>query len=297
MNTVPHDFRAGYVALIGLPNAGKSTLMNALLDVKLSIISSKPQTTRRRVLGILNQDMMQVVFMDTPGILKPGYALQEKMMEQVSRALDDADLLLFIVDITDKKHPLQLDLQKINPQSKPVLLLLNKIDLQPKEVLLNLIEKYRGHYPFKAIIPVSALNSDGTDLLQKELLRHLPLSPPYYPPDTLTDQPERFFIAEIIREKIFERFYQEVPYSTEVVVEEFKERPKGKDYIYAVIMVERKTQKGILIGKGGQTLKKIGAEARRDIQELLGRQVFLELRVKVNEDWRKKDVKLRRLGY
>lgn len=297
MNAAPDDFRAGYAALIGLPNAGKSTLMNALLDIKLSIVSSKPQTTRRRVLGILNKDMMQVVFMDTPGILKPGYTLQEKMMAQVSKALDDADVLLFIVDVTDRTHPVRLDLPEVNRHSKPVLLLLNKIDLLPKSKLLTLIDKYQNHYPFKAIIPISALNSDGIDLLEKELLKQLPLSPPYYPPDLLTDQPERFFIAEIIREKIFERFYQEVPYSTEVVVEEFKERSKGKDYIYAVIMVERKTQKGILIGKGGEMLKKIGAEARKDIQEFLGRDVFLELRVKVNEDWRKKDFKLRKLGY
>ncbi len=294
---IKNEFRAGYAALIGLPNAGKSTLMNALLDIKLSIISPKPQTTRRRVLGILNKENLQVVFMDTPGILKPGYQLQQKMMEQVHRALDDADVLLLLVDVMDKAHPVRLNLREINSKDKPLLLILNKIDLMPKRELLKLIATYHNFYPFKEIIPVSALNADGIDQVQEALVKLLPFSPPYYPPDMLTDQPERFFIAEIIREKIFKRFFQEVPYSTEVVVEDFKERKKGKDYIYAVIMVERKTQKGILIGKGGEALKKIGGEARRDIQDLLGREVFLELRVKVNEDWRKKDFKLRRLGY
>jgi len=297
MEPIPKTFKAGYAAIIGRPNAGKSTLMNALLDIKLSIISAKPQTTRRRILGILNREDMQVIFIDTPGLLKPRYVLQQKMMEQVERALLDADVLLLITDVSVKHHPEEIDLRTINRRGVPVLLLLNKIDLLPKADLLNLIEQYRKFYPFKTIIPVSALKADGLDILNRELARYLPLSPPYYPQDVITDQPERFFIAEIIREKIFRRFYQEIPYSTEVVVEDFKERAHSKDYIYAIIMVERKTQKGIIIGKGGEALKKIGAEARKDIRELLGRDVFLELRVKVNEDWRRKDFKLKKLGY
>ncbi len=297
MENLPVDFRAGYAALIGLPNAGKSTLMNSILDIKLSIISPKPQTTRRRVLGILNRDNAQVVFIDTPGILKPRYELQKKMMEQVDRALADADVILLIIDTAEKKHPRDINLKEMNKQSKPVLLLLNKIDLLPKQDLLSLIDIYRNFYPFKAIIPLSALKNDGISSLEKELFELLPFSPPYYPTDMLTDQPERFFVSEIIRERIFYLFYQEIPYAVEVVIEEFKERRKGKDFISAVIMVERKTQKGILIGKGGESLKKIGEEARKNIKELLGKDVYLELRVKVNENWRKNDSKLRRLGY
>jgi len=297
MENLPADFRAGYAALIGMPNAGKSTLMNSILDIKLSIISPKPQTTRRRVLGILNREKAQVVFIDTPGILKPRYELQKKMMEHVDRALADADVILLIIDAAEKKHPLNINLKDLNRQSKPVLLLLNKIDLMPKQDLLGLIEVYSKFYPFKSVIPLSALKNDGIASMEKELFKFLPYSPPYYPPDILTDQPERFFVSEIIRERIFNLFYQEIPYSTEVVIEEFKERQKGKDFISAVIMVERKSQKGILIGKGGEILKKIGQEARKNIKELLGKDVYLELRVKVNEDWRKKDFKLKRLGY
>jgi len=297
MENIPADFRAGYAALIGLPNAGKSTLMNSTLDIKLSIISPKPQTTRRRVLGILNREKAQAVFLDTPGILKPRYELQKKMMEHVDRALADADVILLIIDAAEKKHPLDINLKEMNKQSKPVLLLLNKIDLMPKQDLLSLIEVYSKFYSFKAVIPLSALKNDGIALLKEELFKFLPFSPPYYPPDILTDQPERFFAAEIIREQIFNMFYQEIPYAVEVIIDEFKERHKGKDFISAIIMVERKTQKGILIGKGGESLKKIGREARKNIKELLGKDVYLELRVKVNEDWRRKDFKLRRLGY
>ena len=218
-------------------------------------------------------------------------------MEHVDRALADADVILLIIDAAEKKHPLSIDLKDLNRQSKPVLLLLNKIDLMLKQDLLGLIDLYSSFYPFKAVIPLSALKNDGIISLENELFELLPYSPPYYPPDILTDQPERFFVSEIIRERIFNMFYQEIPYAVEVVIEEFKERQKGKDFISAVIMVERKTQKGILIGKGGETLKKIGREARINIKELLGKDVYLELRVKVNEDWRKKDFKLRRLGY
>jgi len=294
---LPENFKSGYVAIVGLPNAGKSTLLNALLNIKLSIISSKPQTTRRKILGILNKPEYQVVFIDTPGILKPKYKLHTRMMEQVHAAMEDADLLVLIVDVTNSKHPIEIDLPAMNPKNKPVLLLLNKVDLINKQELLPLIDLYKDFYPFQEIIPISALNRDGVDKVEEEIVQRLPNHPPFYPPDILSDQPERFFVAEIIREKIFERFFQEVPYSTEVVVEEFKERPSGKDYIYAIIYVERPTQKGIIIGKKGEALKRIGEAARKEIEEFLGRKVFLELRVKVNENWRYDERKLKRLGY
>ncbi|MHB2154926.1 GTPase Era [Calditrichota bacterium GD2] len=293
----PENFKSGYVAIIGLPNAGKSTLLNALLNIKLSIISAKPQTTRRRVLGILNKAEYQVVFIDTPGIIKPKYKLHTRMMEQVHTALQDADLLALIVDATEHKHPVEVDLEAMNPKKKPALLLLNKVDLINKQDLLPLIDQYREFYPFEEIIPISALKRDGVDQVEQEIVKRLPQHPPFYPPDILSDQPERFFVAEIIREKIFERFFQEVPYSTEVVVEEFKERPGSKDYIYAIIYVERPSQKGIIIGKKGEALKKIGEAARREIEEFLGRKIYLELRVKVNENWRYDERKLKRLGY
>ncbi len=294
---VSEDFKSGYVAIIGLPNAGKSTLLNALLNIKLSIISSKPQTTRRRILGILNRENFQAVFIDTPGILKPKYKLHTRMMEQVHAALDDADLLVLIVDVSEGKHPVDIDLESMNPKKKPVLLLLNKVDLIPKQDVLPLIDLYKTFYTFEEIIPISALQRDGMDRVEAAIVERLPKHPPFYPPDILSDQPERFFVAEIIREKIFERFYQEIPYSTEVVVEEFKERSSGKDYIYAIIYVERSSQKGIIIGKKGEALKKIGEAARKEIEEFLGRKVFLELLVKVNENWRYDERKLKRLGY
>ncbi len=290
-------FRAGYVAIIGRPNAGKSTLLNSLLNTKLSAISPRPQTTRRRVLGILNEEQMQIIFLDTPGLLKPRYQLQEKMMLHVRMALQDADILLFIVDVTEKQHPIELNINKEAFENKPMILALNKIDLIHKGDVLPLIDTYKNFLPFQAIIPISALQHDGLEELKKELYRYLPVSPPYYSQDMLSDQPERFFVAEIIRERIFHLFHEEIPYSTEVVVEEFKERPSGKDYIYAVIYVERASQKGIIIGKKGEALKKIGAQARKEIETFLGREVYLELHVKVNENWRKNDKKLKQLGY
>ena len=297
MQSIPKNYKAGYASIIGLPNAGKSTLLNALLDIKLSIISSKPQTTRRRVLGILNKDDYQVVFIDTPGILKPRYELQKRMMQHVAESLEDADVIILIIDAQSKNHPIYLENIDFIPKNKPIILLLNKIDLIEKNNLLTLIELYNKQFPATAIIPISALKKDGVKSLENEILNLLPQNPPYYPPDILTDHPERFFVGELIREKILEKFYHEIPYSTEFVIEEFKERSKGKDYIYAVILVERKSQKGILIGKGGETLKQIGASARNEIEEFLGRNVFLDLRVKVNENWRRDDIKLKQLGY
>jgi GTP-binding protein Era len=294
---IPQNYKSGYVSIIGLPNAGKSTLLNALLDIKLSIISARPQTTRKRVLGILSGSDYQVVFLDTPGIIKPKYKMQEKLMEYVDDATQDADILIFIVDSTSRKHPVEIDLKQFNPTGKPVICLLNKIDLIKKGEILTLINSYQKSYDFKTIIPISARRNDGIDEMRAELVKILPKGLPYYPPDLITDQPERFFVAEILREKIFQYYKEEIPYSTEVVVEEFKEREKGKDYIYSIIYVERASQKSIIIGKDGAALKAISTSARKDIEEFIGREVFLEVRVKVLEKWRKNELKLKRLGY
>ncbi len=297
MNQLPADYRAGYVTIIGRPNAGKSTLMNVLLETKLSIISHKPQTTRRRVVGILNRPKYQAIFLDTPGIIKPRYRLQQKMMDYLQAALKDADLLFLIVDAAERSHPQVTNLADLNPSGTPVILLLNKIDRINKEQVLPLIDYYRNHFPFECLIPISAIKHDGLDRIEEEMVQRLPLSPPYYPPDQISDQPERFFVAEIIREKVFEYYHQEIPYSVDIQIEQFQERQNRKDYIYAVIMVERKSQKSILIGKHGETLKRVGTNARHAIETFLGRGVFLDLKVKVAEGWRKDELKLRRLGY
>ena len=294
---IPKNYKSGYVSIIGLPNAGKSTLLNALLDIKLSIISARPQTTRKKVLGILSGEDYQVVFIDTPGIIKPKYKMQEKLMEYVDDAAQDADILIFIVDASAAKHPVNVDFEGLKIAGKPIICLLNKIDLIQKGAILPLISIYEKAYGFKTIIPVSAALRDGLDELRRELVNLLPKGLPYYPPDLITDQPERFFVSEIIREKIFQYYKDEIPYSTEVIVEEFKEREHGKDYIYAIIYVERTSQKSIIIGKHGAALKSISTAARRDIEEFLGRKVYLEIRVKVLEKWRKNELKLKRLGY
>ncbi len=294
---ISKNYKSGYVSIIGLPNTGKSTLLNALLDIKLSIISVRPQTTRKRVLGILSGQDHQIIFIDTPGIIKPKYKMQEKLMKYVGDAAQDADILIFMVDVTAKIHPVFMNLNELNPAKKPVICLLNKIDLIAKGNILTLIGQYEKKYGFETIIPISAFKNDGLEEVKNELVKRLPFAYPYYPPDLITDQPERFFVSEIIREKIFEYYKEEIPYSTEVVIEEFKERNRGKDYIYAIIYVERTSQKGILIGKQGSALKTISSAARRDIETFLGRKVFLEVRVKVLEKWRKNELKLKRFGY
>ncbi len=294
---IPENYKSGYVSIIGLPNAGKSTLLNALLDIKLSIISARPQTTRKKVLGILSGEDYQVVFIDTPGIISPKYKMQEKLMEYVDDAAQDADILLFIVDASDKKHPVKVDFNALNPKHKPIICLINKIDVIQKADILPLMSLYEKAYGFKTIIPISASLQDGLEELREELVKRLPKGLPYYPPDLITDQPERFFVSEIIREKIFQYYKDEIPYSTEVTIEEFKERERGKDYIYAVIYVERMSQKSIIIGKQGAALKAVSTAARKDIEEFLGRKVYLEVKVKVLEKWRKNELKLKRLGY
>jgi GTP-binding protein Era len=295
------DFRTGYVAIIGEPNVGKSTLMNALLEQKISIVTAKPQTTRRKILGILNGDGYQAIFLDTPGILKPKYLLQKAMLETVFSAIDDADLVFLMIeaahpDVEPGENGEQV-LVSLKRTGKPLFLLINKIDIVPKVELLPIIDHYSKLSIFNEIIPISALNHENLDDLKATLIRHLPIGEPYFPQDAITDQPEKFFVAELIREKVFERYRDEIPYSTEVEVVEFKERKGKKDFISAEISVERNSQKGILIGKAGRALKEVGELARKEIEDFLGRPVFLEMRVKVRQDWRRDERWLKRLGY
>ncbi len=298
IESINPNFKAGYVALIGRPNVGKSTLMNALLGHKLSIVTPKPQTTRRRVLGILSEQDYQMIFLDTPGLLIPRYRLQETMVKAAKNAIEEADVLLFIIEPENKISPDNRSiLSDLVQTKKPTILTINKIDLIEKDKLLPIIENYSKNFSLTSIIPISAHKADGLDKLKRLLIDNLPVGFPFYPPDTITDQPERFFVAEIIREKIFQKYGEEIPYSTTVSVEEFKERDTGKDYIRAVIYVERNSQKGIIIGKQGAALKRVGQIAREEIELFLGRAVYLELFVKVKEKWRQKEEILRELGY
>jgi len=294
-------FKAGYVAIVGDPNVGKSTLMNGLVGQKISIVTNKPQTTRHKVLGILSREDHQIIFLDTPGLLQPKYLLHEAMMRFAQSAIEDADVVLFMIDVTDPKMGEEVEynaaFRRLKDLKKPVFLVINKIDLVTKEEVLLVIAFYSNKYPFKEIFPISALNLFGTTELVNFLVKELPEHPPYYPPDVVSEQPERFFVGEIIREKIFEKFKEEIPYSTTVDIIEFKEQAGKKDVIHAEIYVERESQKGILIGKKGLALKEVGTSARKDIEAFLGRPVFLELHVKVREKWREKEEWLRRLGY
>jgi GTP-binding protein Era len=299
----PENYKAGYIAIVGVPNVGKSTLMNQLLDCKVSIISPKPQTTRRKIMGIMNHHNMQIVFMDTPGIIKPGYNLQKAMMKELHLALFDADVIIFIIDLlNDPMDELYIEeninLLKINNQmNKPVILLLNKIDRFTKDQLLPVMEKYNEKYKFSSIIPISALTGDGLNILKDELACLIPFHPPYYDPDMISEHPERFFVSELIREQVFLQFGKEIPYSCEVIIDQFKERDKGKTYLSAIIYTERRSQRAILIGKNGRSLKEIGIKAREEIEKFLAKQVFLELRVKIAKDWRKNTRQLKRFGY
>jgi GTP-binding protein Era len=294
------DHRSGYVALVGPPNVGKSTLMNALVGQKLSIVTAKPSTTRHRVLGILSGEAeedeagYQIVFLDTPGIVRPQYRLHEAMMHAVDFAVADADILLFMVDASHSGTP-EKALERIG--DRPALLLLNKIDLMPQEEALPLVEKYQALRAFDAVIPISAKTGFNLDTLLEQILERLPKGPPYYPKDQLSEHPERFFVAEIVREKVFELYREEIPYSTQVNVVTYEERDGGKDFIDAEIVVERDTQKGIIIGKGGRGLKRLGQFARRDIEAFLGKPVYLQLHVKARADWRNREGFLRSFGY
>jgi GTP-binding protein Era len=289
------DFRSGFIAIVGRPNVGKSTLLNSLLGEKISIISDKPQTTRNRIRGILTLPGSQMVFIDTPGIHKPLHRMNEIMVHAAIRTFDEVDVILLLVEATEK--PGAGDKFVIDALAKvktPVFLLINKVDLVAKERLLPLIAEYSALHPFAEIIPVSALKNDLGGLVDA-ILKRLPEGPKYFPDDQLSDQPERFIVAEIIREKVFELTKEEIPYSTAVVIEEMKEEP-AITRINAVIYVDRDSQKGILIGKGGAMLKKIGTLARQDAEKLLGVKVFLQVWVKVKKGWREDDRMLKNIG-
>jgi len=296
------DHKTGYVAILGLPNSGKSTLLNALLGQKLSIITSKPQTTRKRILGILSEENYQIIFLDTPGILSPSYLLQEKMMEDVKSSLDDSDLIILIVDV--KEDPLAENLlsqefvrEQVFKSKKPKLLILNKVDLITQDKVTELINDFETKKIFEEVIPISASLNFNIQRVREEIIRFLPEGPKLFPDDQVTDENERFFVSEIIREKLLELYRDEVPYSCEVLIAEFKEREISKHYISAEIVIERDSQKAIIIGKGGAAIKKLGEVARKSIEEFLQREVFLELRVKVRKKWRSDENLLKSFGY
>lgn len=288
--------KAGFVNIIGNPNVGKSTLMNALVGERLSIITSKAQTTRHRILGIVNGEDHQIVFSDTPGIIKPAYELQQSMMDFVKSAFEDADLLIYMVEIGEKELKDEEFFNRITKTKTPILLLLNKIDRSNQQQLEEQMQMWQEKVPNAEIIPISALEKFNTQTVFNRIVDLLPVSPPYYPKDSLTDKSERFFVSEIIREKILLNYDKEVPYAVEVEVEEFKEE-ENIIRIKSVIMVERDSQKGIIIGHKGGALKKVGITAREEMEKFFLKKVHLELFVKVNKDWRTNDYQLRRFGY
>ncbi len=288
--------KAGFVNIIGNPNVGKSTLMNAFIGEKLSIITSKAQTTRHRILGIVNGDNFQVILSDTPGIIKPAYELQESMMDFVKSAFEDADVLLYMVEIGEKELKDEVFFNKITNSKIPVLLLLNKIDASNQEQMEEQSELWQNKVPNAEFFPISALTGFNVKEVFNRIIELLPESPPFYPKDQLTDKPERFFVNESIREKILMHYKKEIPYAVEVDTEEFFEEEKIIR-IRSIIMVERETQKGILIGHKGSALKRVGVEARKDLEKFFGKQVHLELYVKVNKNWRSNQKQLKRFGY
>ncbi|APX99403.1 GTP-binding protein Era [Lacinutrix venerupis] len=288
--------KAGFVNIIGNPNVGKSTLMNAFVGEKLSIITSKAQTTRHRILGIVNGENFQVVLSDTPGIIKPAYELQASMMDFVKSAFDDADLLIYMVEIGEKELKDEAFFNKITNAKIPVLLLLNKIDKSNQEQLEEQVQLWAKKVPNAEIIAISALEGFNVKEVFDKIIELLPESPPYYPKDQLTDKPERFFINETIREKILMHYKKEIPYAVEIDTEEFFEE-ENIIRIRSVIMVERETQKGIIIGHKGSALKRVGVEARKDLEKFFGKQIHLELYVKVNKNWRSDQRQLKRFGY
>jgi len=288
--------KAGFVNIIGNPNVGKSTLMNAFVGEKLSIITSKAQTTRHRILGIVNGEDFQMIISDTPGIIKPAYELQESMMDFVKSAFEDADVLLYMVEIGEKALKDEVFFNKITNSKIPVLLLLNKIDGSNQEQLEEQAELWQQKVPNAEFYPLSALNGFNVKNVFEKIVELLPESPPFYPKDQLTDRPERFFVNETIREKILMHYKKEIPYSVEVDTEEFFEEEKIIR-MRSVIMVERDTQKGIIIGHKGSALKRVGVEARKDLEAFFGKQVHIELYVKVNKNWRSNQNQLKRFGY
>jgi len=292
-------FRSGFVSIVGRPNVGKSTLLNRILKEKIAIISDKPQTTRNRIMGVLHLPGAQLVFLDTPGIHKPKFKLNQRMVRTALNTLQEVDLILFLVEAFDAPGPGdQFIMERLKGLSIPVFLVINKIDRVKKETLIPLIEQCTRSFTFTEVVPVSALTGDNVDRLIEVIVKHLPEGQPLFPEDTITDQPLRFIAAEVIREKILTRTHEEIPYSVAVVIEEFLEDPeKQRVTIRAVIYVERDSQKGIVIGKGGEMLKAVGTAARLELEGLIGTKVYLELWVKVKKDWRDNESLLTEVGY
>ncbi|MAQ74960.1 MAG: GTPase Era [Aquimarina sp.] len=290
------EHKAGYVNIIGNPNVGKSTLMNAFVGERLSIITSKAQTTRHRILGIVNGDNFQILFSDTPGIIKPAYELQESMMDFVKSAFEDADVLIYMVEIGEKALKDEAFFNRIVYSDIPVLLLINKIDQSNQEQLEEQVEFWKEKVPNALIFPISAKENFNVSVVFDKIIELLPESPPFYPKDQLTDKPERFFVNEAIREKILLNYEKEIPYAVEVDTEEFQE-DENIIRIQSVIMVERDSQKGIVIGHKGEALKKVGIQARETLEEFFGKKIHLQLFVKVNKNWRNNDRQLKRFGY
>ena len=288
--------KSGFVNIVGNPNVGKSTLMNRLVGERISIITSKAQTTRHRIMGIVNTEDMQIVYSDTPGVLLPNYKLQESMLNFSESALDDADVLLYVTDVIETIDKNEEFLQQVQKEKCPILLLINKIDLTDQAKLEALVQEWKSILPQAEIIPISALSNFNIDYVKQRVAELMPESPPYFEKDALTDKPARFFVTEIIREKILLYYQKEIPYAVEVVVELFKEDDE-MIHIKALIICERDSQKGIIIGHKGQALKKVGAMARKDIERFFEKKVFLEMFVKVEKDWRNRDNMLRAFGY
>ena len=300
MNQPNQDaFKSGYVSIIGEPNVGKSTLVNAMMGEKLAIVTPKPQTTRNQITGIATTERYQVIFLDTPGVVAPKYLLHDKMVKAAYRAIEDADLIVYMID--GSQLPPRLEAQILNrlrkAKSQKVFLAINKIDLLARPALLPIIAEYNGKFPFVEIVPISARKGSDVLRLRDLLVVHLPAGPLYFPDDQISDLPERFFVAETVREKIFLKTQQEVPYASGVTVEEFKHRPKGTIYIRATIYIERESQKRILIGERGRMIKEIGQLAREEIEQFLDSSVFLELQVSIKADWRRDARKLKDMGY
>lgn len=300
MNEI-QDFKSGYVSIIGAPNVGKSTLLNAILGQKLAIVTPKPQTTRNQIRGILTTDTHQIIFVDTPGLMNPKYRLQSEMVKTAYSALGDADVVLFVIDVARRNPDIEDTILKRLKRAKSTTILVpNKVDLVEKRTLLPILEDYSQKFEFAHIIPISALTSDGVPLLLEQIEAYLPLGPHYFPEDQLSDLPERFFIAETVREKIMLMTQREIPYASAFVVEEFEKRQTKKSdeilYIRAIVYAERQTQKQIIIGKGGKLIKRVGELARIDIEKFLDTRVFLELYVTVKADWRRDARKLKELG-
>jgi GTP-binding protein Era len=291
------NIKCGYVAVAGRPNVGKSTLVNKLLNFPLSIVSPKPQTTRHKVLGILNEAGCQVIFLDSPGLVVPRYALQSLMVTAAWSAVEEADLVLLMVE--PRMPELEGEsaiLKRLKELGKKVILAINKIDLVAKPDLLPVIRLYSEAFPFEDVVPISALKDDGLDVLKRAVVSNLPERPPYYPPDELTDRPQRFFVGELIRQKVFEQFGEEIPYSVAVLIDEYTERDSDKDYIRAIVICERDSQKAMLIGKRAGALKRLGSAARSEIESFVGKGIYLDLKVEVRKKWRKHEKTIRRLG-